>query len=223
MDTTDVFNEFKEKYRKGDFRISKSGSKTIEIQNAHFTCDKDYIIREPNYDYAKREVEWYVNQSLNVNDIPGGTPKIWTDCADPDGFINSNYGWCIFSKENGNQFENCLKTLKNDPTSRQGVMLYTRPNMWTDWNKNGRHDFICTYSTHCFLNEEKDGRHLKYIVYMRSNDAVFGFNNDLYWHKWVRDKLALELTDTYKTVICDDVEWNSGSLHVYERHFKFLE
>src|SRR5574344_1914837 len=128
MNTTDIFNEFKEKYRKGDFRISKSGSKTIEIQNAHFTCDKDYIIREPNYDYAKREVEWYINQSLNVNDIPGGTPKIWTDCADPEGFINSNYGWCIFSKENGNQFENCLKTLKNDPTSRQGVMLYTRPN-----------------------------------------------------------------------------------------------
>lgn len=223
MNTTDIFNEFKEKYRKGDFRISKSGSKTIEIQNAHFTCDKDYIIREPNYDYAKREVEWYINQSLNVNDIPGGTPKIWTDCADPDGFINSNYGWCIFSKENGNQFENCLKTLKNDPTSRQGVMLYTRPNMWTDWNKNGRHDFICTYSTHCFLNEKKDGWHLKYIVYMRSNDGVFGFNNDLYWHKWVRDKLAWELTDTYKTVICDDVEWNSGSLHVYERHFKFLE
>lgn len=58
---------------------------------------------------------------------------------------------------------------------------------------------------------------------MRSNDAVFGFNNDLYWHKCVRDKLAWELTDTYKTVICDDVEWNSGSLHVYERHFKFLE
>lgn len=223
MNTTDIFNEFKEKYRKGDFRISKSGSKTIEIQNAHFTCDKDYIIREPNYDYAKREVEWYINQSLNVNDIPGGTPKIWTDCADPDGFINSNYGWCIFSKENGNQFENCLKTLKNDPTSRQCVMLYTRPNMWTDWNKNGRHDFICTYSTQCFLNEKKDGWHLKYIVYMRSNDAVFGFNNDLYWHKWVRGKLAWELTDTYKTVICDDVEWNSGSLHAYERHFKFLE
>lgn len=223
MNTTDIFNEFKEKYRKGDFRISKSGSKTIEIQNAHFTCDKDYIIREPNYDYAKREVEWYISQSLNVNDIPGGTPKIWTDCADPDGFINSNYGWCIFSKENGNQFENCLKTLKNDPTSRQGVMLYTRPGMWTDWNKNGRHDFICTYSTQCFLNEKKDGWHLKYIVYMRSNDGVFGFNNDLYWHKWVRNKLAWELTDTYKTVICDDVEWNSGSLHVYERHFKFLE
>lgn len=223
MNTIDIFNEFKEKYRKRDFRISKSGSKTIEIQNAHFTCDKDYIIREPNYDYAKREVEWYINQSLNVNDIPGGTPKIWTGCADPDGFINSNYGWCIFSKENGNQFENCLKTLKNDPTTRQGVMLYTRPNMWTDWNKNGRHDFICTYSTQCFLNEKRDCWHLKYIVYMRSNDAVFGFNNDLYWHKWVRDKLALELTDTYKTVICDDVEWNSGSLHVYERHFKFLE
>ena len=41
------------------------------------------------------------------------------------------------------------------------------------------HDFCCTYAVQCFLNEDEEGRyHLKYIVYMRSNDAVFGFDND---------------------------------------------
>lgn len=223
MNTLDIYNEFKKKYQEQDFRVSKSGSKTVEIQNAHFICDKDYIIREPNYDYAKREVEWYLNQSLNVNDIPGGAPKIWIDCADKDGFINSNYGWCIFSEENGYQFNRCLDALKKDISTRQGVMIYNRPNMWDDSEKNGRHDFMCTYSTQSFLNEKPDGIYLKYIVYMRSNDAVFGFNNDLFWHKWVRDHLAWHLRETYGEIKCDPVEWNSGSLHVYERHFKFLE
>lgn len=223
MNTTDIYNEFVRKYHNNEFRIFKNGTKTIEIQNAHFTCDKDYIVREPNYDYAQKEVEWYESMSLNVNDIPGGAPTIWKQCADRNGFINSNYGWCIFSTYNGDQYQNCLDSLKNDMVSRQGVMLYTRPSMWEDSVKNGRHDFICTYSTQCFLNEEPDGIHLKYIVYMRSNDAVFGFNNDLYWHNWVRDHLAKDLAPTYGCIICDAVEWNAGSLHVYERHFKFLQ
>jgi hypothetical protein len=24
-------------------------------------------------------------------------------------------------------------------------------------------------------------------------------------------------------IICDPIVWNAGSLHIYERHFKFLE
>ena len=221
--TNDILKIFKDKYKKGDFRVTKSGTKTVEIQNAHFICDKDYIIRKPNYDYANRELIWYITQSLNVNDIPGNVPRIWIDCADKNGMINSNYGWCIFSKDNGNQFSNCIQALIDDPMTRQAVMLYNRPSIWSEWNKNGMHDFICTYSTQCFLNEEKDGWHLKYVVYMRSNDAVFGFNNDLYWHNWVRDSLAASLKDTYGEIKCDPVEWNSGSLHIYERHFKYLE
>lgn len=223
MNTGDILKVFQQMYREGDFRITKSGVKTLEIQNAHFTCDKPYIVRQPNYDYAQREIQWYLSQSLNVQDIPGNAPKIWVDCADKDGFINSNYGWCIFSKENDSQYEHCLAALKADPATRQAAMLYTRPTMQTEWNKNGMHDFICTYSTQCFLNKKADGMHLKYIVYMRSNDAVFGFDNDLYWHTWVRDKMATDLSDMYGNIICDDIEWNAGSLHLYERHFKFLE
>lgn len=223
MNTTlDIYNEFKEKYLNGEFRISKDGIKTVEIQNAHFICDKDYILRKPNYDYAKREIKWYLNQSLNINDIPGDIPRIWKNCSDDEGYINSNYGWCIFSEENGFQFNNCLNALKNDKASRHGVMIYNRPNIWDDWNENGKHDFICTYSTQCFLNDRSDGIHLKYIVYMRSNDAVFGYNNNLFWHKWVRDHLSWYLKETYGNIICDDIEWNAGSIHVYERHFKYL-
>ena len=112
-------------------------------------------------------------------------------------------------------------------------MLYTRPSMQKDANENGRHDFMCTYAVQCFLNETTNeqgdnGLELKYIVFMRSNDAVFGFDNDVIWHKYVAEKLAKDIetkldNDSYKFVTVAPIEWNAASLHVYERHFKYLQ
>ena len=224
--TEDILKLFKNKYKNGEFR-----GKTVELQNIHFICDKDYIVREPNYDYAKREIEWYESQSLNVNDIPGDTPKIWKQVATSLGYINSNYGWCIFGEDNGKQYEHCLKSLLKDHMTRQAVMIYTRPQMQTDWNKNGMHDFMCTHYVQCFLNEVQHPENnvevyeLKYIVYQRSCDAVFGFNNDFQWHKYVYDKLYNDLIEAGIPMSENKpfIEYNCGSLHVYDRHFKHLE
>ena len=224
IDTSDIACEFKELYRNKVFREGKYG-KTVEIQNAHFLADKDWIIREPNYDYAKREIEWYESQSLYVKDIPGNTPKIWEMCADKDGKINSNYGWCIWSDENKNQFDYCVKRLLDDQHTREACMIYTRPSMQTDCNENGMHDFMCTYATQVFLNEVRDNNktyQLDYTVFQRSCDAVFGYDNDVLWHRHVMRKLVDELIKYDKNVILGDMIYNCGSLHVYERHFKFL-
>ena len=221
--TEDIRDELKRLYKEGIFREGKYG-KTVEIQNAHFLADKDWIIREPNYDYAKREIEWYESQSLYVKDIPGDVPKIWQACADKDGKINSNYGWCIFSDENGSQYDHCLNRLLDDHNTREACMIYTRPSMQTDCNNNGMHDFMCTYSTQVFLNEVSDNKYkLDYTVFMRSNDAVYGFCNDIIWAKHVRDKLVDDLNSHGLTVFPGKIIWNAGSLHVYERHFKYLE
>ena len=221
--TDDIRNELKHLYKEGIFREGKYG-KTVEIQNAHFLADKDWIIREPNYDYAKREIEWYESQSLYVKDIPGDTPKIWQSCADKDGKINSNYGWCILSNENGSQYDHCLNRLLDDHHTREACMIYTRPSMQVDCNNNGMHDFMCTYSTQVFLNPINEfGYDLDYTVFMRSNDAVYGFCNDAIWAKYVRDKLVADLNKCGLTVFPGKIIWNAGSLHVYERHFKFLK
>lgn len=220
----DIKNQLKEKYQNQDFRISDSGVVTVELQSVQFLADEDYILREPNYDYAAREVEWYKSQSLNVNDIPGNTPKIWQQVADVNGDINSNYGWMIWSKENGSQYNNCLWNLVHDMTTRQAVMIYTRPSMQQDWNKNHKHDFCCTNYVHCFLNQTGDTLELSYNVYQRSCDAVFGFNNDLYWHKYVVQQLITDLSAHYKDFnFKTKIIYNCGSLHVYDRHFKYLE
>ena len=220
--TADIRNELIRLYKANEFRIGKYG-KTVEIQNAHFLANKDWIIRKPNYDYAKREIEWYESQSLYVKDIPGGAPKIWQACADRDGKINSNYGFCIFSDENGNQFDHCVKRLLDDHYTREACMIYTRPSMQIDCNANGMHDFMCTYSTQVFLNEIDDNKYkLDYTVFQRSCDAVYGFNNDNIWHRHVMNKLVDALKRYDRDVILGDMTYNCGSLHVYERHFRFL-
>ena len=220
--TNDILEIFKKKYKNGDFRVIGNDvqqSKTIEIQNAHFIADKDWIVRQPNYEYFQRELEWYLSQSLNVNDIPGGAPTMWKACADKDGFIHSNYGWVIFSEENGRQYESCKQKLIDDPHTREAIMIYNRPSMQTEYCRNGMHDFMCTQNVQYFINEDKSHKtFLDCIVNIRSNDAVFGYDNDWLWFNYVLDKLAEDLD-----VIPGLIYWNAGSLHVYERHFKFLE
>lgn len=234
MKTNDVLEIFKNKYKNNIFRTIGNAvqqSKTIEIQNVQFEVDKPWIVREPNKEYFQRELKWYQTESLNVNDIPDGAPKMWKSCATPDGYINSNYGWMIWSKDNCEQYKHCLQKLIEDPHTREACMIYNRPSMQEEYNKNGMHDFCCTYAVQCFLNEDNSERyHLKYIVYMRSNDAVFGFDNDALWHMHVQERLARDLFSNIPTltgiagpIICDPIIWNAGSLHVYERHFKFLE
>ena len=222
--TEDIKKLLVEKYKNQDFRITKSGVKTVELQNVQFIADKDYILREPNYDYIKREIEWYESQSLNVYDIPGETPTIWKSCADVNGEINSNYGWMIWSKENGSQYNNCIWNLVNDPATRNAVMIYNRPSMHVDATSNHKHDFCCTYAVQCFLNPTNDGYSLKYIVYQRSQDAIFGYNNDINWHLYVYKMMQKELSEKLNCPIKSElIECNDGSLHVYERHFKFLQ
>ena len=198
------------------FTTDKTGVKTIELINACFEADEPYIIRKPNEDYIKRELEWYESQSLMVQDIPGDTPAIWKSVASNLGVINSNYGYLTYSSDNWSQYNEVLKELNNNPDSRRANMIYTRPSIWQDYKIDGMSDFICTNNVQYFIRDD----YLITSVYMRSNDAVFGYNNDLAWQTHVRNKLLADLDKHYRA---GPIYWNVGSLHVYERHFKFIE
>lgn len=209
----DIRNEFCNKFLNKDFVIDKSGVKTIDILDAVFHVDEDFIFSLPNKEYIENELQWYLSQSLNVMDL-NPTPKIWAQVADKFGFINSNYGWCILSSDNHNQYENCKNELIKNPLSRRATMIYNRPEMWNDYNKGGRSDFMCTYATQYFIREGK----LLTSVYMRSNDAVFGFRNDYAWQLYVSEKLANDLG-----IEMGDMTWHAGSLHMYESSFYLLD
>lgn len=208
------------RYMAKDFVTDKSGVRTVEIVNANFVASEPFIFGKVNEDYVQRELDWYKSMSLNVNDIPGGPPQIWKQVADKDGLINSNYGWCIFSGENNHQYHHVVTELEERPDSRRATMIYTRPTMWGDHNKNGRSDFMCTNAVQYLIRNNK----VHAVVQMRSNDAWAGYRNDYAWQKWVLDKLVSDLNGRkslgYKA---GDIHWNVGSLHVYERNFYLID
>lgn len=214
MKVSDIRKEFIRKLCNNEYVIDKTGVYTLEITGGTFIADEPAIFGEVNWDYVQREIEWYESCSRNVNDIPGKTPAIWEQVSDKDGMINSNYGWCIFSSENGYQYTNCVKALKNDPDTRRAIMIYTRPSMQVDYNSNGMSDFMCT-NTVQYL--QRNG-YLHAVVQMRSNDAIFGYKNDRAWQDYVLGMVADE-TGYPK----GNIYWNAGSLHVYERHFNLVK
>jgi len=190
------------------------GGKTIEIVGACFIANEDVIFGKINPDYAEREKLWYDSMSRSVNNFPGGAPPVWKAIADSDGLINSNYGWCINSPENGSQFEKVVKELKKNPESRRAIIIYTRPSMWEDYNHNGRSDFMCTNAVQYLI---RDGK-VHSVVQMRSNDALIGYKNDRAWQRDVLEKVANEVGFPV-----GNVYWQVGSLHVYERDFYLVD
>jgi len=190
------------------------GSSTVEIVGASFIADDEAIFGAVDHGYLEREEAWYRSMSLNVNDIPGGAPKIWQAIAASDGTVNSNYGWCLRSPENCCQLQHVIEELRRHPDSRRAVAIYTRPSMWYDYKVDGRADFMCTNAVQYLIREGA----LHACVQMRSNDAVTGYKNDRAWQRTVLAQLAGELNLPMGTL-----HWAAGSLHVYARHFYLVD
>jgi len=217
--TSDIRKLFIDELGDGCFTIDKTGVKTVEVIGTSFLADAPAIFGKPNEDYIKREIAWYESQSLNVEDIPGDTPAIWKSIADEGGNINSNYGYLIFSEENGDQFKRALFSLVQNPNSRRATMIYTRPSMHTDYKVNGMSDFVCTNAVTYFIRD--DCMHA--VVQMRSNDVVFGYRNDYAWQRYVLNKMVDGYNDRAISPVYEgQIIWNAASLHVYERHFHLI-
>ena len=219
MQVEDIRKSIIQKYKDGCFVVDKSGCKTVELEAVSFNANETSIFGKVDGDYIQRELEWYKSQSLNVDDIPGKTPAIWEEVSDISGYINSNYGYLIYSWENDDQYQNTISTLENDPYSRRAVMIYTRPSMHYEFCTNGMSDFICTNTVQYLIRDNK----VNAIVQMRSNDVVFGYRNDYAWQKYVLNKLTNDLKESNPLLEEGNISWQVGSLHVYERHFGLIE
>lgn len=211
----DIREQFKALY--GSSMFNASG--LLEIVGASFIADEESIFGKVDYAYVDKEIAWYNSKSRNVYDMHN-PPKIWKEVATPDGRINSNYGWCIYSDDNFNQYYKVLHTLQKNPNSRQGTMIYTRPSMHEDSCEDGMKDFMCTNAVTYFIRDCPISKvpQLHCVVQMRSNDAVYGYKNDYAWQKYVLTKLGAALG-----VGLGDIHWQVASLHIYPRHFNLLE
>lgn len=201
------------KLEKRDFVADKTGVRLVEIVGASFTADEDHLFGYPNQDYISREIAWYESMSLKVGDIPPPVPEIWRRVASPStGEINSNYGYLLFGQENGRQFARVAGELAANPSSRRAIAIYTRPSMWSEYNRDGMSDFICTNAVQYFIRDDR----LEVVVQMRSNDAWAGYRNDYAWQRYAARKLAAELGVSENSI---EITWQAGSLHLYEQQF----
>lgn len=191
---------------------------TIEILGASFLANERTIFGTVSETYLQREIAWYLSESLNVGDLEE-TPQIWKDVSSLGGFINSNYGYLLFNKENYFQYANVRDTLKANPNSRQAAAIYTRPSIHEDSTKNGMKDFICTNAVHYEIRDNQ----LHVIVQMRSNDAIFGYKNDYAWQKYIQTLLLADLIPTYPQLEIGSIIWQVASFHIYERHFYLVD
>ena len=217
----DIREHFIQELKNENFTVDRTDSKTIELIGASFIADEDAIFGEPNIPYIDAELDWYLNCSTNINDIgyKDEPPKAWQYAANQYGEINSNYGKLIFDDKYYRQYDNVLNELADNPFSRRATMVYTRPSIWTEFNENGKNDFICTNAVTYYIRDEQ----IHAVCQMRSNDVVFGYKNDYAWQRYVMDLVATDLSGGNKHYTAGTLHWQVQNLHVYERHFDLVK
>ena len=215
---SDIRQFFIDELNDGAFTVDRSGQKTIELIGASFLADEPAIFGTVNQDYVDSELRWYESESTNINDIYDDVnkepPQAWQYSANTHGEINSNYGYLIWNDKFHCQYERAFQELDDNPDTRRATMIYTRPDIWTEYNNNGKNDFICTNAVTYYIRNDE----LQAVVQMRSNDVVFGYKNDYAWQQYILEMLANDLN-----IQPGYITWQVQNLHVYERHFHLVK
>lgn len=196
--------------------IEGVGHRTLELDNFYCVFDTagdGFIdingIFKTSKVYVERELEWYYSQNPNTASIAPHA-STWARVSDEAGMANSNYGFLMFSPQNGYQYQNIVKRLRANPKTKKAVAYYTNPMI----HYTGGNDTICTIFV-AYLNR---GGTLNASVYLRSNDARYGLiGADLSWQIHMLKKLA---EDTNAQV--GKVHWYATSMHLYEKHWEGL-
>src|SRR5258708_33183230 len=134
----------------------------------------------------------------------------WRHFAEGSKIRGSCYGRRIFGfvDEKPNQWQQLVSLLKADPKSRRAV-LNVMGNEGT--LLANAVDLPCTCTIQFLLR----GGRLDTVVYMRSNDVLWGLPYDVFLFTMLQEMLALELGVKLGTYF-----HTAASLHLYERHFK---
>jgi len=190
--------------------VTSRNSQQKEILNSHLCLSnpKDILITIPerkfNIDYTLLEFSWYLSQHKNVNNI-GKKAKIWNNICDENNEVESNYGTYIIP-----QWDWIKNELINDSCSRRCTIVFNQPQ---HKYKNIK-DIPCTQYLQFFIRKNK----LHLIVYMRSNDIIFGTCNDIFIFCLFQQLMFNELKKHYTNLELGEYYHNVGSLHLYDVH-----
>jgi thymidylate synthase len=190
-----VFRNANEAYEYIHDRILQDGiefgdTKALFNVGFYITDPKDRKIinkeRKWNEEYAEAEWQWYLSGDKSIfklGDIYGKIPPIWSRMADPQGNVNSNYGYQWQRKR---QLDAVVRKLMIDKDTRQAcISIYDGKEMYKYDN-----DTPCTYAVQFTIVNDR----LDMCVTMRSNDLWYGFCNDQYQFSKLQEMVSKRLS-----------------------------
>lgn len=228
-------NALKDVWTNPDFHVSPRGQGTREILDYSFRVlspvAEPIVTNDPERNqtiasYTAKEVELYDSRTNRVEDFERAS-KFWKKLANPDGTVNSAYGYLIWSKKScgdgGYEYgesmwgEECLRTpwewaklsLINDKDTRQALLKFNLPeHAWV-----GNKDFPCTLDGLFTIRNDK----LYFSVDMRSNDLMRGLVYDMPWFISLMDRMIEELKPHYPNLTKGWYTHRARSMHIYDR------
>ncbi len=226
---------------------SPRGQKVREKLNYQFTIVNPQPIPIQTLDeernkvidsYSKKEFDLY-ESCANTAEEFGKASKFWLKLANPDGTVNSAYGYLIFkNKSHGSSFEQELKVISpskfegdgtiseyvpvkrtpwewakksliDDKDTRQAILRFSLPEHQWVGNK----DQTCTLHGIFMIRDNK----LNLTINMRSNDLTLGLVYDLPWFISLIYKMKDELKDVYPDLEIGNYTHYVHNLHIYDR------
>jgi thymidylate synthase len=175
--------------------------------------ERNKVIEE----YTKKEVALYDSGSNKVEDFAKAS-KFWEKLANPDGTINSAYGFLIWKNYSCTSiFDDVARTpwewardsLIADKDTRQAIMRFSLPEHQFMSNK----DQTCTMHGNWLIRNNR----LNLTITMRSQDMVKGAVYDWPWFISLMDKMLVELKDKYPTLERGHYTHFVHSMHCYEK------
>lgn len=194
--------------------------------------------------YTEKEVALY-NSCTNSAQAFGEASKFWLSLANPDGTVNSAYGYLIWANaSHGSNFESesyvihpaqkpgdgsvhgtrpvrrtpwqwAKQSLIQDKDTRQAVLRFSLPEHQWMGNK----DQTCTMHGNFLIREDK----LHFSVVMRSNDLTLGLVYDMPWFMSLMDRMVEELKPYYPNLQKGHYTHTVHSLHIYERNEEMVK
>jgi thymidylate synthase len=191
------------------FKVENPTSEPIKTAN----LERNKVIE----DYTRQEVILY-NSGTNKTADFAKASKFWEKLSNPDGTINSAYGFLIwrnysctskFSDRAMTPWEWACESLLADKDTRQAVMHFAKDeHKWL-----GNKDQVCTLTGNWLIRDNK----LNLTIVMRSNDVVKGLVYDLPWFCSLMDKMLEDLKPQYPDLQKGKYTHIAHSMHAYEK------
>ena len=193
---TDIRNNFYNANEAFEYFYKKISKHGIKFANTRTFFNVGFNLHRPEQriitdekrkwklDYAEAEWQWYLSGDKNIKKlgkIYGKVPEIWKRMADPQGNVNSNYG---YQWQRNDQIGYVIDKLKKDMFTRHAcISIY-------DGKEHDKFatDTPCTYAIQ-FTNVNN---YLNMCVTMRSNDLWYGFCNDQYQFSKLQELICKE-------------------------------